>query len=64
MQLILSKMEIIKMQLLGYNFNDKVVKKVISKQLQIPDNEFIELCNNELHWKLEPIRKNLYIING
>lgn len=36
--------------------------KIIKRFLNIPEHIFLDLVYKELHWKLDPIRKNTYII--
>jgi hypothetical protein len=61
--MIKSKIDLIKLSLDGYNLRDEFVKKVIRKTLALPELEFIDFVKNDLNYRIEPIRKNLYIVS-
>ena len=60
--MILTKIQIIQMLLDGYVLPERIIKKVIRKHLDLPEVEFEERVQKELNFRLEPIRKNQYII--
>jgi hypothetical protein len=42
--------------------SDAIIKKVTNKVMHMPEKEFVEFIDNELHWRLEAIRKNQYLV--
>ena len=43
--------------------SSKFYSRVMLKSLGVPDNWFIPTVAKELNWKLEPVRKNTYIVH-
>ena len=60
--MICTKRKLIEM-ILGESFrNCKEVRIFASKLVNMPEEDFINLVDDELHWKLEPIRKLQYLV--
>lgn len=61
--MILSKSQLILILLSGFIMNPRIIKKIQYFYRNMPENLFIEQCKKELNYKLDPIRKNLYLVN-
>ena len=61
--MILTKSQLIKLLLLGYKIPDRIMIKVNNRFRHMPERFFIEEVVEKLNYKIEPIRKNLYIIH-
>lgn len=60
--MILNKSELIIHALKGINFSPDIKKRIVTYYRCMPDNLFIPFIKKETNYKIEPIRKNLYII--
>ena len=67
--MILSKRELIDQLLSDFQNPDyckesmRIFKRIVRKIRRMPEEDFIEKISNELNYKVEIIRKNLYIIH-
>jgi hypothetical protein len=60
--MILTKRQLIKMALKEAFRSEKIINKVTNKIMHMPEKEFIEFVDTELHWRLEAVRKNQYLV--
>ena len=61
--MILTKSELIDFILIDFAKTElRIIKRIKNKMFRIPEHHFISMIDSELNFKLEIVRKNLYII--
>jgi hypothetical protein len=60
--MILRKRQLIETALRESFRSEEIITRVTNKVMHMPEKEFVEFIDNELHWRLEVIRKNQYLV--